>query len=345
MDVSAQLLFFFSALGAFNGLILAAYLFFADSKNTANRFLSLLLLMVSLRVGKSIFFYFSPSLAKTYLQIGLSACLLIGPFLYAYCQLVQGKSPHKNTNSFVHLGLWLATILVVGLTYPYEQNPKLWGDVFFKLINWIWLFYLALSTKFVIPLLNSKINKKQKFTQSEVLMISVYLGCAIIWLAYFTSSFTSYIAGALSFSFVLYLTILLVSFRLKKSSPVKYQDKKIAPSQAQQWQQSLNNLMEHQQPYCDPDLTLPQLAKYLKMTVPQLSQLLNDNLHKSFSHYINEQRINYAKQLLQDNPQDSIERISERSGYNSQSTFYTAFKKFEGTSPAKYRDQYSNSSS
>ncbi len=61
MEFSAQLLFFFSALGAFNGFLLAVYfLFFAKPKNLINRMLGMLILMLSIRVGKSVFFLVQP---------------------------------------------------------------------------------------------------------------------------------------------------------------------------------------------------------------------------------------------------------------------------------------------
>ena len=59
-----QLLFFFSALGAFNGFLLALYVaFHAKKKIFANYFLALLLLVLSIRIIKSVFFYFNPQLS------------------------------------------------------------------------------------------------------------------------------------------------------------------------------------------------------------------------------------------------------------------------------------------
>jgi AraC-like DNA-binding protein len=52
---------------------------------------------------------------------------------------------------------------------------------------------------------------------------------------------------------------------------------------------------------------------------------------------VNEIRIQEAKRLLIDSPNMTMELISDASGYNSQSTFYSAFKQFEDVTPAKYR--------
>ena len=85
MEASRELLFFFSALGAFNGLLLSFYfLFFAKSKHISNYFLGTLLLAMSIRIGKSVFYFFNPDLGREFLQIGISACAFIGPSLYFY---------------------------------------------------------------------------------------------------------------------------------------------------------------------------------------------------------------------------------------------------------------------
>ena len=85
MSIGKELLFFFSALGAFNGLLLGLYFFFfAKKKYLVNYFLGALLLALSIRIGKSVFLYFDGKLPRMYLQIGLSACFFIGPFLYFF---------------------------------------------------------------------------------------------------------------------------------------------------------------------------------------------------------------------------------------------------------------------
>ena len=68
-------------------------------------------------------------------------------------------------------------------------------------------------------------------------------------------------------------------------------------------------------------------------------KLINDNLHKNFTDYINEYRIEEAKQLIQDNSLYTIEAIGNQSGFNSKSAFYKAFKKITNTTPAKFKKQ------
>ena len=50
----------------------------------SNYFLGALLLVLSIRTSKSVFFYFNDDLAGLYIHIGLIACFFIGPALYFY---------------------------------------------------------------------------------------------------------------------------------------------------------------------------------------------------------------------------------------------------------------------
>ena len=85
------------------------------------------------------------------------------------------------------------------------------------------------------------------------------------------------------------------------------------------------------------NLKSSDLAKKIHITTHQLSQLLNDNLGKNFSVFINEYRINAAKSMLNNNSKLTLEAIGYECGFNSKSTFFTTFKKFVGTTPSQFK--------
>ena len=82
--------------------------------------------------------------------------------------------------------------------------------------------------------------------------------------------------------------------------------------------------------------SMRDVAKELNIRPHLISQLLNDNLNKNFSSFINEYRINEAKRIMVSEGNLKIEVIAEMCGFNSNSTFYSAFKKFTNTTPSKY---------
>lgn len=89
--------------------------------------------------------------------------------------------------------------------------------------------------------------------------------------------------------------------------------------------------------YLDPALTLPRLARRLGMPQTRLSQLLNDNNQTPFKQYLAQLRVQEAKALLRREPLKPLETIAEAAGFQSMSTFYSAFKKVEGITPTAFR--------
>ncbi len=343
MDFSNELLFFFSALGAFNGVLLSLYFFFiAKPKNISSYLLGGLLAVISIRIGKSVFYYFNPQLSKFYLQIGLSACFLIGPFLYFY---IRSKTATTQTPKswLLQLGLLALLVIVFGILYPYETHPDIWGTYFFKTLYYQWLLFIIASAFLLKDHFKKLFSSSSKLNYNDSWMLSVFFGTTLIWVAYYTSSYTSYIVGALSFSFVLYLSVLLLFHKKRQSNKAapqeKYANQKISTEEATALFNKVDSYINTQQAYKNPNLTLPELAKQLHIRTHLLSQFINDNLNKNFSQFINEYRIEEAKRLLTSNSNLKIEVIAEQCGFNSNSTFYTAFKKVTNTTPSKFIKQ------
>ncbi len=339
MNSSNQLLFFFSAIGAFNGFILSFYFFYsAYRKRFSNYFLAFLLLALSIRITKSLFFYFNSQLSNSFIQIGLSACILIGPFLYLYL-----KKQYTNIakNWAIHIFPYLIGITILGFLLPYTKNRGLWSGWIVKGIYLQWFLYIALSFIYVKEIFKTVFNKKEKLKNIHLWLLSVYIGVAVIWLAYTIASYTSYIVGALSFSFVIYLVALLLIFRTNKNTTffeekIRYEGKKLDSDLLTEIEQKLS-LITEKKLFLNPQLTLSETAKELNVTAHTLSQVINEKFNKSFNVYINELRIESAKMLLIKNKTYTIEGVGYESGFNSKSSFFTVFKKMTGQTPAEYQ--------
>lgn len=344
MTFGQQLLFFFSALGAFNGLLLGVYLLFVKKqKDLSHLFLGLLLLMLSIRIGKSVFIYFDRDLPKIYLQIGLSACLLIGPALYYYIRSLEIPNKSDLQSWKYVFGILTGIIVIGGYFISYAEFPYLWNHYIVQLIYIVWaLFIIWAGYEYV-----KYIKNKQWASQTNI--SSIYFSNVIIFLAYlfFLIGWIkgAYIAGSITFSFLLYLNFLFFFNRknevtAKNEKVNKYANKKIPKAQADNFVSKLANLMEAEELYKDPDLKLSNLASKMNISSHQLSQLLNDNLGKSFSVYINEYRINEACERILNSTNLKIEEIGYEVGFNSKSTFFTTFKKIKNTTPLLYREAF-----
>lgn len=93
------------------------------------------------------------------------------------------------------------------------------------------------------------------------------------------------------------------------------------------------------QKFLDPQLSLESLSEEINRSISSLSKLMNAHSGSNFSDYINKYRVEEAKKLLgnSDFSAYTIVAIGLECGFNSKSTFYTAFKKFTGVTPTAYR--------
>lgn len=108
-----------------------------------------------------------------------------------------------------------------------------------------------------------------------------------------------------------------------------------------QYLKELTSFMETEKPYLDFELTLQKLASQLNISEKELSILINHHLGKHFFDFINEYRINEAKIILE-NPDEegtTILEILYQVGFNSKSSFYTAFKKTTNQTPTQFRKE------
>ena len=99
----------------------------------------------------------------------------------------------------------------------------------------------------------------------------------------------------------------------------------------------LTDLLKIEKIYTDPELDINKLSERLEISKHQLSEILNDKLDINYWTYINTYRIEEAQRLLIENRDDSISKITYTVGFNSISTFYTAFTKYTAISPSEYR--------
>ena len=100
----------------------------------------------------------------------------------------------------------------------------------------------------------------------------------------------------------------------------------------------LQQLMDEDQPYLNPDLTLRDLAQMLDLPPNHLSQLLNEGFDQNFSEFVNRYRLETfkIKAADQSNRHLTILALAYESGFNSKTVFNTFFKKVMGKTPSAY---------
>ncbi|WP_167369953.1 AraC family transcriptional regulator [Chryseobacterium ureilyticum] len=232
-------------------------------------------------------------------------------------------------------------ISIFGFLFPYKENPEIWRRIIYYFINIQWFIFIVLSIYEARQIFRKLVTHRTQISYQETWILSVICGVFAIWLSYTLSRYTSYISGALTFSFSFYISFLLIYYAKNKALvPVTNKEKyinKIDEKLVKEIQEKINILFETRKIYTNPDLTLSILAKELNIRPQLLSQFINDNLNKSFTQFINEYRIDEAKRLLKESTQLKIDAVGFESGFNSSSTFYSSFKKITGMTPSNYQ--------
>ncbi|PWN68200.1 AraC family transcriptional regulator [Chryseobacterium phosphatilyticum] len=338
MTFGQQMLFFFSAVGAFNGLLLGMYLLFVKKlKYLPDFFLGLLLLTLSIRVGISVGIYFYPDLPRIIPHLGLSSLFFTGPALYYYIRSSFQQEEFDQINCRRMFGILTLILGAVGLLYLFF--PVIWDNYFGTFIYAVWsvFIFLAIYQYYQYSRQNSK--NPNKFVlpvlMSNVIIFLTYQLISTGWVQVYCAG------GSLVFSFVLYANFLILFNKkyqqISTKEPGKYSNRKISGQQADNFVSKLERLMSSQELYKNPNLKLNDLASAMNMSAHQLSQLLNDNLGKSFSTYINEYRIDEACEKIENGSYLKIEEIGYEVGFNSKSTFFSTFKKIKNTTPLLYK--------
>jgi AraC-like DNA-binding protein len=114
----------------------------------------------------------------------------------------------------------------------------------------------------------------------------------------------------------------------------------LTPHLAEQDMRLLTRFMEEQKPYLDSQLTLQKLAMLSDIPAYRISDILNKHLGINFFDFINRYRVEEWKRQIADAPTSrTIQEIAFQVGFNSKSSFNTAFKKYSGQTPTEYRTE------
>ncbi|WP_271753576.1 AraC family transcriptional regulator [Cohnella sp. JJ-181] len=90
------------------------------------------------------------------------------------------------------------------------------------------------------------------------------------------------------------------------------------------------------QNHADLNLSLQTIATMMKLSADYMGRMFKKSEMMSVADYINEVRLNHAKEMLE-NEKYTITEIMEKVGFANQSYFFKLFKKKLGSTPGDYR--------
>lgn len=91
--------------------------------------------------------------------------------------------------------------------------------------------------------------------------------------------------------------------------------------------------------FLEQNISLDHIAKALSTNKNYLSEVLNRSHYGTFYNFINECRLNHAKELMEKHRNWKISEIANASGFSSPSTFSRLFKAATGVSPKDFEPE------
>ncbi len=137
-----------------------------------------------------------------------------------------------------------------------------------------------------------------------------------------------------------------INSKLKLVSDIVLEEKKNVPAAVKEKEYNaalskLEQYMVEEKPFLNPSLTIQDVSAAIEIPVRDLSLLINHKLEQHFYDFVNTYRIENAMDILKDGTKSKVTilEILYEVGFNSKSSFNTAFKKHTGNTPTSYRKQ------
>jgi len=333
-----------SGLGVIHGLFLAIFLWIYPKGNpTANKILSLLLLVLSFRIGKSVFLEFAENLDAKFIFIGLGTLMAIGPLFYLYCHACANKNLRLQQKQLIH---FIPAMLGIGFGFwirdsHLETLPIQIFAVMFLSYYMHYLVYIIVGYSYVTRQKAAGLSP----TTFNLLRL-LFFGLLVIWIAYVLNLFDEsipYVVGPVLYSVVAYVISFIVTQKgyIHKVDQLKYKTTPVSDEQMDYLYEKVQKMLSEDQQYREPNLTLKSMSEALNVSTQVLSMVINQKSQVNFNSFVNQYRITESINLFNNSQYDNhtIAAIAFEVGFNSISSFNKAFKDQTGKSPMAYRQQ------
>ncbi len=306
--------------------------------------------------------------------------LLYGPIFYFYVSFITAEKENLKRKDLLHFipfivfsliltGIFIH-IAVTGLENLKESEDTK-GEIIFSAITNISFYLQVLVYIFFSRKAMNRYKKRILQSFSDIhkiscrwLSILIYV-ISFIWAATFFSTLCSimfsetaagitlnifFVAVVIMFFSIGYFILLMPDVYGKIHSEIKedsaknekYKKNFIEDKKKKEYISKINKALKEDKLYLESEITIKQFSESAGVPSHHLSQILNDAFGKNFYTFINESRVEYAAQLLSENPSANILSVCFQSGFNSKSVFNDVFKKFKGFTPSEFRERFSS---
>lgn len=302
--------------------------------------------------------------------------LFFGPLLYLYLKSLTNAQYRLQKRDWLHFLpgilfiLWSLVIVITDKLFVghyYLMNGDTDPD-FDSWYNWLWsaslMVYLVLSIRYYRQyLIFSRFefsfadaasfkwlrNFLYAFAVLTILLISEHVLAMFIELYYVRSWYYFFAFAIITYYMAIsaYAAKQIIKLNFEPSLLLSYQEPLLLEepvsvvedqSWMAEWTTKLEVLMDVQQVYLEPELTLTELARKAGTNASILSKVINKSYGLNFHDYVNRYRVNEVVRLLRQPAYQNFTllAVAYDAGFNSKSTFNRAFKKVTGVIPKDY---------
>lgn len=362
-------------IGTFLSITLSLFLLTVKSvKNNANVFLGIHLLLLSTYFIQGLFYRLDwlelmPHVVHS--QIGFEA--LGGAVIYLYVRACTEKDFEMKPVLWLHFAPLLLALIYhssfflqtgaekVAFYHRYvtefDIGVPIWVTLLKTLLGTV---YFVLATRLVFQYkkhLNNEVSSIDKDYHRWLLLFSSSALLPILGIIFWGLIGGSATVKALiltfliGFIFSIYVIALLKpeifhtfpnQIKVEEKEIEKrqrYENSNLQESQKDKFIEKLVAYMQTKKPYQESDLTLATLANQVNIPAHYLSQVINERMKCTFLDFVNGYRVEEAKRMLVDNKYENytIMAVAYEAGFNSKTTFYSAFKKHMGMTPSVFK--------
>ena len=298
-------------------------------------------------------------------------------YFYAYASMSPDKGTNKRMAVLalsgpiiVLLGMLPFIFMIspaekIALALPSTRDPELWEIAVFTCFftTFIFIFYTLLYLVAALKL-HDKHHQQlmERFSEIEQRSLDWFRPVLFIWGAVWLMYAVEFSIGALGWRWfgtgillpILEVIALAIFIQKALSQKVLVESDKGLPRASQPNQgktrvallsaekmqliaSKLEHAMKEDKLFLQDNLSLNKLSESISESENHISETLSQFLQTKFFQFVNGFRIEEAKQALHDSDK-LITNIAFDVGFNSKSTFNTAFKNIVGYSPSAYRN-------
>jgi len=251
-------------------------------------------------------------------------------FLEGSGRMLEIQLNHILTHIQIVLYLTAAFMVLRRAKKVYLEN---YAGASIESLNWLFQFTLALSVFYFIALLKNIFKFTEYPNVYEWLKIGLLLFELIIifWYLYKALNHPNLFRN--------------IDSKLKLVKNIISEEKnseQLPVHEEKEYNEELLKLKKYMiegKPFLNPSLTIQDVSKDVGIPVRDLSVLINHKLEQHFYDFVNTYRIEEAMDILKDVTKSKVTvlEILYEVGFNSKSSFNTAFKKHTGVTPTDYR--------